>query len=228
MACASTWREQAKAKAIEASNLQALEKEVASLKEENERLARHWERQEEAYKVSLKVAQKSKEEANKRLHEVGQAHAELLNQVVPLRVKVADLEDAAKASKAQQKKLEAHCVDREQKLGKTEGELAARIEAFNLLQAEKGKLHADVSKLQVEKEFLDKQLATKDSKIEELEKSNKELLDDMAGTFEEGFKEVLAQATCENPEINTSNCDPGNQIVDGKVVPLDLGEWISS
>jgi len=156
MACASTWREQAKAKAIEASNLQALEKEVASLKEEKERLARHWEGQEEAYKVSLKVAQKSKEKANKRLHEVGQAHAELLNQVVPLRVKVADLEDAAKASEAQQKKFEAHCVDREKKLGKTEGELAARIEAFNLLQAENGKLQADVSKLQVEKEFLDK------------------------------------------------------------------------
>ena len=104
MACASTWREQAKAKAIEASTLQALEKEVASLKEEKERLARHRERQEKAYKVSLKVAQKSKEEANKRLHEVGQAHAELLNQVVPLQVKVADLEDAAKASEAQQKK----------------------------------------------------------------------------------------------------------------------------
>ncbi|XP_068492114.1 uncharacterized protein [Phaseolus vulgaris] len=224
MACASTWREQAKAKAIEASNLQAVEKEVASLREEKERLARHWERQEEAYKASLKVAQKSKEEANKRLHEVGQAHAELLNQVVPLRVKVADLEDVAKASEAQQKKLEAQCVNREQKLGKTEGELATKTEAFLLLQAENDKLQADVSKLQVEKEFLDKQLATKDSRIEELEKSNKELLKDMANTFEEGFKEALAQATCENPKINTSNCDPGHQIVEGKVVPLNLGE----
>ena len=71
------------------------------MKEEKERLAHHWERQEEAYKASLKVAQKSKEEANKRLHEVGQAHAELLNQVVPLRVKIAELEEAAKTSVAQ-------------------------------------------------------------------------------------------------------------------------------
>ena len=163
------------------------------------------------------MAQKAKEEANKRLHEVAQANAELLNQVVPLRVKIVDLEEVAKASGAQQKKLEAHCVDREQKLGKTEGELAAKVEAFNLLQAE-------VDKVQVEKEFLDKQLATKDFRIEELERSNKELLEDMANTFEEGFKEALAQATCENPEINTSNCDPGNQIVEGKVVPLDFGE----
>jgi len=101
MACASTWCEQAKAKAIKASTLQALEKEVSSLKEDKERLARHWERQEEAYKTSLRVAQKAKEEANKRLHEAGQAHAELLNQVVPLRVKVADLEEATKTSEAQ-------------------------------------------------------------------------------------------------------------------------------
>jgi len=224
MACASTWCEQAKAKAIEASTLQALEKEVASLKDEKERLAQHWARKEVAYKDSLKIGQKAKEDASKRLHEVGQAHAELLNQVVPLRVKIVELEDATKAYEAQQKKLKAHCVDREQTLGKTEGELAAKIEAFNLLQAKNDKLQADVNKLQVEKEFLDKQLATKNSKIEELEKSNKELLDDMAGTFEEGFKEALAQATCENPGIDTSNCDPGDQIVDGKVVPLDLGE----
>ena len=109
-------------------------------------------------------------------------------------------------------------------LSETEEKLAAKIEALNLLQAENGKLQAEVSKLQVEKEFLDKQLASQNSKIEELEKSNQELIDDMAGTFEEGFKEALAQATCENPGIDTSNCDPGNQIVDGKVVPLDLGE----
>jgi len=57
-----------------------------------------------------------------------------------------------------------------------------------------------------------------------LEKANQDLLDDMADTFAEGFKEALAQATCENPGINTANCDPGNHIVDGKVVPLDLGE----
>ena len=61
IARANTWRAQAKIRAIEASAFQALEKENASLKEEKESLARRWERQKEAYKVSLKVAQKSKE-----------------------------------------------------------------------------------------------------------------------------------------------------------------------
>jgi len=78
MACANTWRDQARAKASEVFALQALEKECASLKEEKETLARRWARQEEAYKDSLKLAQKAKEEASKRLHEAGQAHAELL------------------------------------------------------------------------------------------------------------------------------------------------------
>ncbi len=110
------------------------------------------------------------------------------------------------------------------KLNEVEGELASKTEALSLLQAEHDKSQAEANKLQVEKEFLEKQLATKDSKIEELEKANRGLLDDMVGTFDEGFKEALAQATCENPGINTSNCDPGNHIVDGKVVPLDLGE----
>jgi len=52
MACANTWRDKAKAKASEASAVQALEKENALLKEEKETLARHWARQEEAYKDS--------------------------------------------------------------------------------------------------------------------------------------------------------------------------------
>jgi len=193
--------------------LQALKREVATLKEEKLKLERLWEHKEDAYKTSLMETQKAKEAANLRLHEASQKYADLLGSMVPLRAEVAELKAAAVNSKAL-----------ELKLGKTEGELAAKVEALNLLQAKNVKLQADVNKLQVEKEFLDKQLATKNSKVEELEKCNKQLIDDMAGTFEEGFKEALAQATCENPGINTSNCHPGNQIVDGKVVPLDLGE----
>ena len=146
------------------------------------------------------------EAATLRLREADQKHADLLAEVAELRV-------VAETSKALGVKL-----------NEVEGELAAKTEALNLLQAENDKSQAEVNKLEVEKEFLEKQLATKDSKIEELEKANQDLLDDMADTFDEGFKEALAQATCENPRINTSNCDLGNHIVEGKVVPLDLGE----
>jgi len=46
----------------------------------------------------------------------------------------------------------------------------------------------------------------------------------MAGTFEEGFQEALTQASCENPDINISNCDPMHHVVDGKVVPMDVDD----
>jgi len=192
LAIALEWRAQAKSKAIEMQALQALKREVATLKEEKLKLKRLWEHKEDAYKTSLMETRKAEEATNLRLHDAGQKYADLLGSMVPLQAEVAELKAAAVNSKA----LEV-------KLGETEGELAAKIEALNLLQAENGKLQVDVNKLQVEKEFLDKQLATKNSKIEELEKSNKKLIDDMADTFEEGFKEALTQAACENLEINT-------------------------
>jgi len=76
----------------------------------------------------------------------------------------------------------------------------------------------------MEKEALEKQVASGDAVIEELEKDKKTLIDDMAGTFEEGFQEALAQATCVNPGIDVSSCDSTHHIVDGKVVPLELDD----
>jgi len=76
----------------------------------------------------------------------------------------------------------------------------------------------------VEKESLDKQLASKDSRIAELEREVQELTGEMVGVFDEGFQEALVQASCENPGINVSNCDPTYHVVDGKVVPLELDD----
>ena len=206
LAIALDWRAQAKSKALEKQTLQVLEREVATLKGEKLKL-------EEAYKNSLAETRKVEEAAILRLREADQKHADLLGSMVPLQAEVAELRAVAETSKALGEKL-----------NEIEGELVAKTEALNILQAAHDKSQAEASRLQVEKEFLEKQLATKDSKIEELEKANRELLDDMADTFDEGFKDPLAQATCENPGINTSSYDPGNDIVDGKVVPLDLGE----
>ena len=63
-----------------------------------------------------------------------------------------------------------------------------------------------------------------DAAVEELEKEKKYLIQEMAGTFEEGFQKALTQASCENPGINISNCDPLHHVVDGKVVPMDVDD----
>ena len=105
-----------------------------------------------------------------------------------------------------------------------EEEMATKVKALGLLQVDHDKLQTEVNSLQVEKEALEKQVASGDSTIEELEKLRKELIDDMAGTFEEGFKEALAQAACENTGINVLNCDPTHHVVDEQVVPLELDD----
>jgi len=145
LAIALDWRAQEKAKAIEMQTLQALKREVATLKEEKLKLAQLWEQKKNAYKASLMETHKAMEAANLKLHEAGQKHADLLGSMASLEAEVAELRVAAENSKV----LGA-------KLSETEEKLAANIEALNLLQAENGKLQAEVNKLQVEKEFLDK------------------------------------------------------------------------
>ena len=86
------------------------------------------------------------------------------------------------------------------------------------------KLQVEVSRLRVEKEALEKQVASGDATIEELEKDKKALIQDMAGTFVEGFQEALAQVVCTNPGIDISNCDSTHHIVDGEVVPLEMDD----
>jgi len=218
LAYATTWRDQARAKASELSALQALEKECASLKEEKQTLERHWARQEEAYKDSLKEAQKAKDAASKRLHEVGQTYTKLLGQVVPLRVEIADLKDAAKTFEAKMKKLEDQCVDREVKLGVTEAALEAKTKAFDLLEAEFVKLQAESVKAL---EAKDQELA---SQAEHFKKAEQELVNDVAGAFADGFAEALAQAACVNPGIDVSGCSPLNEVVEGKIVLVEALE----
>ena len=99
-----------------------------------------------------------------------------------------------------------------------------QAKAMGLLQVDYDKLQVEVSRLRVEKKALEKQVAFGDTIIEELEKEKKTLINDMAGTFEEGFKEALAQAVCENPGIDVSNCDSTHHIVDEKVVPLEMAD----
>jgi len=78
------------------------------------------------------------------------------------------LQEVARASEVQQRKLEELYAVGRQKLAETENALAAKVEAFDLLQAE-------ANKLLVGKEFLDKQLASKDSRISVLEREVQEL-----------------------------------------------------
>jgi len=220
LAVALDWRAQARNATLNTQALQALKERVAVLEEEREALGR----QNEAYQASLKLAQDAKEEAERQLGEAMEFQADFYIREVSLQVQITDLQDTAEASEELQKDLEDQCYGQAGKLEWMEEEMATQAKTLDLLQVDHDKLQIEVSWLRVEKEALEKQVASGDSTIEELEKDKKALIDDMAGTFEEGFKEALAQAACENPGINVSNCDSTHHVVDGRVVPLELDD----
>ncbi|XP_068503866.1 uncharacterized protein [Phaseolus vulgaris] len=219
LAVALDWRAQARNASLNTQSLQALEARVAALEEESEALGR----QNEAYQASLKLAQEAKEEAKRQLDEAMEFQADFYVREVSLQVQITDLQDMAEASEELQKDLEDQCYGQAEKLEWMEEEMATQAKTLDLLQVDIEKLQIEVSRLRVEKEALEKQVASGDSTIEELEKAKKALIDDMAG-IEEGFKEALAQAVCENPGINVSNCDSTHHVIDGRVVPLELDD----
>ena len=68
---------------------------------------------------------------------------------------------------------------------------------------------------------LESKLVPMRERIAELEEK---LLREAATSFAKGFAEVLVQAACANPSIDASGCNPLNEVVDGKIVPLEAPE----
>ncbi|XP_068474849.1 uncharacterized protein [Phaseolus vulgaris] len=217
-AMAFEWRAQARNAVLQTQTLQALETRVAALEEEKKILGR----QNETYQTTLKQAQEAKEEAEKQLAEAVELQVDSYTREVTLQVQVTGLQGMVETYDEVQKVLKSRCSEQADRLERVEGEMATQAKTMGLLQVDYDKLQVEVSRLRVEKEGLEKQVASGDAIIEELEKDKKTLVNDMAGTFEEGFKEALAQVVCENPGIDISNCDSTHHIVDGKVVPLEM------
>jgi len=220
LAVALDWRTQARNAALQAQTLQALETRVAALEEEKEKLRRR----DEASQASLQLAEKAKEETEKQLAEAAKLQADFLARETTLQIQVTGLQGTVETCKEITKGLEDRYREQASELERMKGETATQAKAMGLLQADRDKLQVEVSRLRVEKEALEKQVASGDTVIEELEKDKKALIDDMAGIFEEGFQEALAQAACVNPGIDVSSCDSTHHIVDRKVVPLDLDD----
>ena len=220
LAVALEWRSQARNAVLQAHTLQALETKASTLEEEMRTLGR----QNEAYQTSLKQIRESKAETEKQLAEALELQAGFYTREVALQVQVTGLQELVKADAETQKDLKDRCCEQTAKAERMEGEMATQAKAMDLLRADYDKLQVEVSRLRVEKEALEKQVASGDATIEKLEKEKKSLIQEMAGTFEEGFQEALAQAVCTNPGIDISSCDSTHHIVDGKVVPLELDD----
>jgi len=152
---------------------------------------------------------------------VAQTQAGLLNEVVPLRTKIADLEATVETFKAYQKKLEDQYVDREQTLGKTEVALADKTDECSRLTTEDTSLQAKVQELISALASKDQEMTAQAANFKVAEEK---LVEEAATGFADGLAEALVQAACANPSIDVFGCSPLNEVVDGKIVAFEAPE----
>ena len=117
-----------------------------------------------------KQAQKAKEEAEKQLAEAVELQVDSYTREVTLQVQVTGLQGMVETYDEVQKVLKSRCSEQADRLERVEGEMATQAKAMALLQVDNDKLQVEVSQLRVEKEGLEKQVASGDAIIEELEK----------------------------------------------------------
>jgi len=62
------------------------------------------------------------------------------------------------------------------------------------------------------------------SQAENFKAVEEKLSEEAATGFVDGCAEALIQAACANPGIDVSECSPFNEVVDGKILPLEASE----
>ncbi|XP_068492020.1 uncharacterized protein [Phaseolus vulgaris] len=168
-------------------------------------------RQNEAYCSSLKQAQESRAEAKRKLAEALELQADFYAREVALQVQVAGLQELVKADAETQKDLKDRFCEQTAKVERIEEELATQAKAMDLLRVDYNELQVEVSRLRVEKEALEKQVASGDAAIEELEKEKNSLIQEMAA---EELKKQTEELKKQAEELKQQNEGQQKQIED--------------
>jgi len=153
---------------------------------------------ENALNEELRSLRKDKKELRRKLHDKLQDAIELESKLVPLREKIATLEEAQKADAKKMANLEKRSTERETLLGKVE--------------QDRDKATKELSKTAAELARLRKENNGFKTKIDELQLEAAEVLTS-------GFGAALEQFACKYPDLDLSEFSVYNEVVDGKIVP---------
>jgi len=99
----------------------------AKTKEETTLLARSFAARDTALKQELACLRRSEKDLSKQLHAKCKEVVELKARILPLRIQVFELKEAAEASKAKMAGLEKRSINREVQLGEVEAELIGDV-----------------------------------------------------------------------------------------------------
>ena len=137
-------------------------------------------------------------ELRKKLHDKLQDVVELESKIVPLREKIAALEEAKKTDAQKMANLEKKSIERETLLGKVEQDRDKASKELSETAAELARVREENSGFK--------------TKIDKLQL-------EAAQVLTSGFSVALEQLACKYPDLDLSDFSVYNEVVDGKIVP---------
>ncbi|XP_068503659.1 uncharacterized protein [Phaseolus vulgaris] len=151
-------------------------------------------RVENALNEELRSLRKDKKELRRKLHDNLQDAVELESKLVPLREKVARLEEAQKADAKKMANLEKRLTEKETLLGKVEQDRDKATKELRETAAELAQVREENSGFK--------------TKIDELQL-------EAAQVLTSGFGAALEQFVCKYPDLDLSEFSVYNEVVDG-------------
>ncbi|XP_068504022.1 uncharacterized protein [Phaseolus vulgaris] len=178
-------------------------------------------RLEDALDAELRNTHKEASDLRQKLHLQLQEKIDLESKLVPLRVKVADLEAARKAEASKVERIEKRSADREILLGKVEADREKALAELSQAREEAKKIAAELAQTRDKSKRATKELAQTHKEKEKLKKQIHELEQSAAQVLTSGFEAALEQMACQYPELDLSMLSIRNEVVDGKIVPSE-------
>ncbi|XP_068476746.1 uncharacterized protein [Phaseolus vulgaris] len=178
---------------------------------------------ENALKDELQSVRKDNKELHKKLHDKLQDVVELESKIVPLREKIAALEEAKKTDAEKMANLEKRSVERETLLGKVEQERDKASQELSETAAELARVREENSGLKKKVDELELEV----TQVRETNSGFKTKIDELqleaAQVVTSGFGAALEQFACRYPDLDLSESSVYNEVVDDKIVPpIDL------
>jgi len=178
-------------------------------------------RLEDALDAELRSTRKGASDLRHKLHTQLQEKIDLESKLVPLRVKVADLEAARKADASRVEKIEKRSADREILLGKVEAKRDKPLAELSQAREETTKVAAELAQARGESKKATEELARAHDEKEGLKNQIHELEQSAAQILTSGIEASLEQMSCQYPELDLSMLSICNEVVDGKIVPSE-------
>ncbi|XP_068475028.1 coiled-coil domain-containing protein SCD2-like [Phaseolus vulgaris] len=176
-------------------------------------------RVENALKDELQSVRKDNKELRKKLHDKLQDAVELENRIVPLREKIATLEEAKKTDAQKMANLEKRSIERETLLGKVEQDRDKASQELSETAAELARVREENSGLKKKADELELEVTPVREENSGFKTKIDELQLEAAQVLTSGFGAALEQFACKYPDLDLSEFSVYNEVVDGKIMP---------